>query len=118
MTTLYGIPNCDTVKKARRWLDEHGIAYTFTDLRETPVGKTRLKQWLAAVSADTLMNRRSTTWKQLPDNARPDTDDAAAVIAALEAHPTLIKRPVLEYGKQIHVGFNTDDYTRLFNPKK
>ena len=118
MTTLYGIPNCDTVKKARRWLDEHGVSYTFTDLRETPVGKARLKQWLAAVGADTLMNRRSTTWKQLADNARPDADDAAAVIATLDAHPTLIKRPVLEHGKQIRVGFTAADYTLLFNPKK
>lgn len=117
MTTLYGIPNCDTVKKARRWLDDHGIAYTFTDLRETPVGKTRLKQWLAAVGSDTLMNRRSTTWKQLAEHEQPDADNNAAVIATLDAHPTLVKRPVLEHGKTIHVGFKADDYTRLFNPK-
>ncbi|TNF36586.1 MAG: arsenate reductase [Gammaproteobacteria bacterium] len=117
MTTLYGIPNCDTVKKARRWLDDHGVAYRFHDLREDPVGDKRLAQWLAAVGADTLVNRRSTTWKQLAENDRPDSGNPETVIACLSQHPTLVKRPVLEHGKTIHAGFNTDDYTRLFNLK-
>ncbi len=115
MTTLYGIPNCDTVKKARRWLDDHGIAYTFHDLRAQPVGTQRLQAWLAALGADRLLNRRSTTWQQLPAAARPDGSDSPALIACLAAHPTLIKRPLLEHGPLTHAGFSAADYTRLFN---
>lgn len=115
MITLYGIPNCDTVKKARRWLDDHGLKHRFHDLRADPVDSQRLQHWLATAGAETLMNRRSTTWKQLPESQRPSPDDAAAVLGCLQQHPTLIKRPVLEQGDHLLVGFSDTTYTTLLN---
>lgn len=116
MTTLYGIPNCDTVKKARRWLEAHHIDYRFHDLREDPVSRDTLQRWLVQLGSELLLNRRSTTWKQLPEGERPDGTDSHAVIDCLQQHPTLIKRPVLEHGQQVRAGFSATDYTSLFQP--
>ncbi len=112
-TVLYGIPNCDTVKKAHRWLDAHGIDYRFHDFRKDGLDATRVKRWLAAVGEDKLINRRSTTWRQLPAAVREGLDKTSAAPLLLE-HPTLIKRPVLEHADAIHVGFSPQDYARLF----
>lgn len=108
-TTIYGIPNCDTVRKARKWCDAHDVPYEFVDFRETPVGDARIASWLAAVG-DSLLNRRSTTWKQLSDAERDSTANDTGIIALLAAHPTLIKRPVLEHKGDIAIGFKADDY--------
>lgn len=112
MIVLYGIPNCDTCRKARRWLDDHGVSYRFQDLRAAPPGADRLRQWERELGWETLLNRRSTTWRALP-TARKSNLDAARAVRLMEEEPTLIKRPVLALGKRHHVGFSETDYQRL-----
>jgi arsenate reductase (glutaredoxin) len=113
MTTLVGIKNCDSVKKARKWLEANAINYTFHDLREQGVERASLEQWLDAVGLELLLNRRSTTWKQLSEAERSDVDRDKALTLML-ANPTLIKRPVLIAGKVIHVGFKNTEYKSIF----
>lgn len=111
--TLYGIPNCDTVKKARQWLDARGVTYRFHDLRADGLDAGRIQHWLAEAGSEVLVNRRSTTWKQLDETARQAA--TAGDTAVLIAHPTLIKRPVLEAADRLAVGFSADEYTDIFN---
>lgn len=113
MTILYGIPNCDTVKKARRWLEERGIDYRFHDFRADGLTESQIKTWLKDLGVETLINKRSTSWKNLSEKERAMLDDDKAVRLIAE-NPTLIKRPLLETGKQRRVGFKADDYARLF----
>jgi len=112
MTTLYGIPNCDTVKRARAWLDEHGVAYRFHDFKKEGVPEARLDQWLLAPGWEALVNRRGTTWRRLDDAARATVIDAPSARAALLANPSLIKRPVVEWGPSVGVttGFDADQW--------
>lgn len=112
-TILYGLKNCDTVKKARQWLDAKGIQYRFHDFRADGLSKDQLQQWLGRIGSDTLINNRSTTWKQLTDQDKKLAMGEAASAVVL-ANPTLIKRPVLEHGEEIHVGFSPEDYEKLF----
>ena len=109
MTTLYGIPNCDTVKKARGWLAEHGVAYDFHDYKRAGVPDDRLHAWVARLGWEPLLNRAGTTFRKLPDSDKADIDTAKAV-ALMLAHPSIIKRPVLERGDVLLVGFRADDY--------
>ncbi len=111
MTTpvLYGIPNCDTVRKARRWLDERGVAYRFHDLRADGLRAEVVAHWLAAVGYETLINTRGTTWRQLPAPTREGLS-ADTAVALMQAHPTVIKRPVVEWGDAVTVGFDPDDW--------
>ena len=108
-TTLYGIKNCDTVRAARRWLETHNVDFSFQDVRDTPLTAAQLKTWLQALGVDALVNKRSTTWKQLSpaqrDGLSPDT-----AIALLLEHPTLMKRPLLDTGS----GFKAEHYQSLF----
>lgn len=113
MTILYGISNCDTVKKARLWLDQRAVPYRFHDLRRDGLTPAHLQNWLAAVAWEKLVNKRSTTWKQLDSIAKQQLD-ASTVVATLLAHPTLIKRPVVERDGALMVGFNADDYGTFF----
>ena len=114
MTTLVGIKNCDSVKKARKWLEGHDIGYTFHDLREQGVEKNELAKWLDAVGWETLLNRRSTTWKQLSEADRSDVDRDKA-LALMLTNPTLIKRPVLITAKVIRAGFKEAEYSEIFS---
>ncbi|MEC9341524.1 MAG: arsenate reductase [Pseudomonadota bacterium] len=107
--TLYGIPNCDTVRKARRWLDGRGVDYRFHDLRADRIDPSTLNEWLEAVGADVLINRRSTTWKQLTETQRSRAAGTGAA-ELLADHPTLIKRPVLVVDAEITVGFSEARY--------
>lgn len=113
MTILYGIKNCDTVRKARAWLDAHAIPYRFHDLRADGIDAAMVNGWLKQVETTTLINTRGTTWRQLPENARQIADTAAAVRLMLE-HPTIIKRPVLVHDGKVTVGFVATNYTNLF----
>ncbi|UTW46073.1 ArsC family reductase [bacterium SCSIO 12696] len=113
MTTLYGIKNCDTVKKARTWLDNRNICYQFHDVRGDGLSREQVQQWTQQLGWQTLVNKRSTTWKQLDQGLR-DTMDTDTAIDAMTQHPTLIKRPVLEHNQQLHVGFKADQYQLLF----
>ena len=114
LPTLFGIPNCDTVRKARKWLEDRGIAHDFVDLRENTPPVSQIGIWLATLGTDRLINRRSTTYKQLDDSQRAALDGDAAV-SALRQHPTLIKRPVLEWQHTLLVGFSEQEYAELFH---
>lgn len=113
MATIYGIRNCDTVRKARRWLDAHAIECPFHDLRADGLDAARLDRWLAAVGDEVLVNRRSRTWRELPAATR-EAAEAAALRTLLLEQPTLLRRPVLETGGEVVVGFDAGRYARLF----
>lgn len=110
---LYGIPTCDTVRKARKWLTEHGIDHQFVDVRESTPPKSQIEHWVNSLGAAKMVNKRSTTWKTMSDEDRSEaeTGDTSAVLLA---NPTLIKRPVLEHGDTLDVGFSVDAYTQYF----
>lgn len=113
-TKLYGIKSCDTVRKARKWLDTAGVHYDYVDLREDPVSQQTLRSWLKVVGNEDLVNRRSTTWKGLSDAER-DLASGAQAAALLAMHPTLIKRPLLEHDGKTLVGFDDARYQTEFN---
>ena len=110
---LYGIKNCDTVKKARRWLDDRGIDYRFHDLRADGLDRSVVDSWLTSVAADELLNKRSTTWKSLDKTLRENLE-AGDIPALLVENPTLIKRPVLEREGNLLVGFSEQAYNTYF----
>lgn len=112
-STLYGIKNCDTVRKARRWLDDHDIDYRFHDVREQALAADQLQAWLEELG-DALLNKRSTTWKQLSEAQRESIGDANSAVALLLEHPTLMKRPLLDTGTSRHLGFKAEHYQQLF----
>jgi arsenate reductase len=106
MITVYGIPNCDTVKKARAWLAAHGVACTFHDFKKQGLPEDRLAAWEQAVGWEKLLNRKGTTWRKLDPQLQAATTDTASALALMQAHPSVIKRPVVEWGKNITVGFD------------
>ena len=111
-TTLYGIRNCDTMKKAWTWLDEHGIAYDFHDYKKQGIDRPRLERWVRAVGWEVLLNRAGTTFRKLPEADRQELDEAKA-IALMLAQPSMIKRPVLETADRLLVGFKPALYETL-----
>lgn len=113
--TLYGIPNCDTVKKARVWLDAHGIDYVFHDFKKTGLDAALVQTWLRDVPRDTLINRKGTTWRGLSDDRKAGITDDASAVALMVEMPSLIKRPVLHTGSlPTQVGFTADHYQQIF----
>ncbi|RLA48145.1 MAG: ArsC family reductase [Gammaproteobacteria bacterium] len=113
MTTLFGIKNCDTVKKARTWLDQHNLDYQFHDVRSDGLTESKVKEWLENVDWQVLVNKRSSTWKQLSDGVKQSLNEAN-VIQVMLNNPTLIKRPVLEYNNAVFVGFKPAEYESIF----
>lgn len=109
MIHLYGIPNCDTVKKARKWLDMKGIEYAFHDYKKEGADPAKLAKWIEAHGVDIVLNRRGTTFRKLSDAEKADIDAAKAVIL-LEQYPSMIKRPVVEHAGGILVGFKESDW--------
>ncbi|MBU2874582.1 ArsC family reductase [Marinobacter salexigens] len=109
---LYGIRNCDTVKKARKWLDEQGITYEFHDFKKEGLDENRLSQWEKAVGWETLLNRRGTTWRKLSDEVR-DTISAQSAHDIMLENTSIIKRPIVEYYSAVYVGFNADDWAAI-----
>lgn len=107
--TVFGIPNCDTVRKARRFLDDHAIDYDFHDVREQPLPLETLQTWLKQVDRNTLINKRSTSWRELSDAEKELLDDSIA-IQLLQRFPTLMKRPVLQRQGKLLVGFNSTEW--------
>ncbi len=111
---LYGIRNCDTVKKARKWLEEQGIAHDFHDFKKDGLDASQLQRWEQAVGWETLLNRRGTTWRKLPDEVR-DTISAQSAHELMLENPSIIKRPVVEHGDNVSVGFKADDWAKQFS---
>jgi arsenate reductase len=111
--TLYGIRNCDTMKKAWTWLDGHGVAYAFHDYKKQGIDSAKLKAWAGEVGWEVLLNRAGTTFKNLPDADKQGLDEAKA-IALMAAQPSMIKRPVLEGAGALMVGFKPDAYAARF----
>jgi Spx/MgsR family transcriptional regulator len=110
--TLYGIPNCDTVKKARAFLAERKVPYTFHDYKKAGIDATALKRWAKTMGMQTLVNTRGTTWRKLDEADRANLTDAKA-LSLMQAQPSLIKRPVLEDDKLLLVGFDAQQWESL-----
>ena len=106
---VYGIPNCDTVKKARKWLDSNGVGYEFHDYKKKGIDKKTLKAWVEELGWDALLNRRGTTWRKLDDSDKIDINETRALDLMVE-HTSMIKRPVINYGDGLLLGFNEDVY--------
>lgn len=113
MTILYGIPNCDTVKKARTWLDARGTTYTFHDFKKAGLDAATVATWLRDVPWETLVNRKGTTWRNLDDAQKTAVTDDASAIALMLQSPSVIKRPVLHIDGKTHVGFSEQLYQQI-----
>ncbi|MDW5442820.1 ArsC family reductase [Polaromonas sp. SM01] len=110
MIILYGIPNCDTVKKARAWLTEHGLAYEFHDFKKQGVPAHKLAAWEHALGWEKLLNRKGTTWRKLDATVQAATTDAASALAVMQDHVSVIKRPVVEWGTHTTLGFDAKSW--------
>lgn len=113
MFTVYGIPNCDTIKKARKWLEANDVEYQFHDYRKDGLEEKQLKKWAKDLGWETLLNRRGTTWRKLPEVERERVNKESAISLMLK-HPAMIKRPLLDTGKTRVVGFRESEYAELF----
>ncbi|PJE80533.1 Regulatory protein Spx [invertebrate metagenome] len=112
MIILYGISNCDTVRKARKWLDSANVDYQFYDYRKNELDKSLLTQWVEHLGWENLLNRRSSSWRQLTEEQKSNLSEKTA-IALMHHNPTLIKRPILCLDKSVHVGFDQHRYQTL-----
>jgi arsenate reductase len=113
MTTLYGIPNCDTMKKARAWLDAKGVAYDFHDYKKAGIDRATLARWVQALGWETVLNRAGMTFRNLPD-ADKQGIDADKAIALMQANPSMIKRPMLDVDGRLTAGFKPETYAAFF----
>ncbi len=111
--TIYGIKNCDTMKKARAWLDGHGVAYDFHDYKTAGISSRMLQGWAREVGWERLLNRAGTTFRKLPAEDKSGLTETTA-IALMVAQPSMIKRPVLDRGGHLLVGFRPEDYAKAF----
>ena len=114
MVTLYGIPNCDAVKKARRWLEGAGVAYHFHDYRKDGLQQDTLVQWVDELGWEMLLNRRGSTWRKLPEKEKLAINAERAITLMLE-QPPMIKRPLLDMGGQKLLGFSEEQYSNLLS---
>ena len=112
--TLYGIPNCDTIKKARVWLDRHNIAFRFHDYRKQGLDSKQLQSMVSALGWEAMLNRRGTTWRALPNEVRDNIEVESAIQVMLD-NPAIIKRPILATDDQLHVGFSDQQYREIFD---
>jgi len=112
-TTIYGIKACDTMKKARTWLDEHGVKYQFHDYKVSGIDREHLEAWCKKAGWETVLNRAGTTFRKLPDEQKVELNERKAIALMLE-QPSMIKRPVLETGAKLLVGFKPADYQVVF----
>ena len=111
VVTVYGIPNCDAVKKARAWLADASVDHVFVDFKKHGVPGDQLPRWIAALGWDLLLNRKGTTWRQLDDDARAAVIDATTASALMLAHPSVVKRPVVVWrDARVSVGFDADSF--------
>jgi arsenate reductase len=115
--TIYGIKNCDTMKKARAWLDDHGVAYAFHDYKTAGIERAMLEGWAKKAGWETLINRAGLTFKQLPEKDKAAVTEKKA-IALMLAKPSMIKRPVLDVGGALTVGFKPEQYEKTFGARR
>jgi arsenate reductase len=115
--TIYGIKNCDTMKKARAWLDKRGVTYDFHDYKTAGIDRARLEGWARATGWETLLNRAGTTFRKLPEKDRDGITEKKA-IALMVAQPSMIKRPVLDVGGKLLVGFKPEQYEKMFDVRR
>jgi len=111
---MYGIPNCDTIKKARVWLDSHGVSWQFHNYKKDGVNKAQLEHWVEQVGWEALLNKRGTTWRKLPDAEKQEINRERAISLMCE-NPSMIKRPVLIIGETIEIGFSEQKYAGIFD---
>lgn len=111
---MYGIANCDTIKKARTWMEKNGVSYVFHDYKKSGISADKLEEWLLQVDLDVLLNKRGTTFRKLPDMIKENINETNAIPLMVE-HPSMIKRPVLEYEGGIIVGFKGPEYDAAVN---
>jgi arsenate reductase len=114
MNKIYGIKNCDTMKKAIKWLNENSIEFHFHDYKKEGIDANTLSFWLQSIPWDELINRRGTTWRKLPDESKLDIDNEKAIKLMMENN-SLIKRPVLDQNKALYLGFKAENYAEIFN---
>jgi Spx/MgsR family transcriptional regulator len=112
--TLYGIANCDTIKKARDWLRDHGIDFVFHDYRKQGVNPQQLQSMAAELGWEGMLNRRGSTWRTLPENVRASIDQTSALGVMLD-NPAIIKRPILEVDERLYIGFDAQQYQEIFS---
>lgn len=113
-TVLYGIPNCDTVRKARAWLAGRGVEVVFHDYRKQGVPEAELRGWVKMLGWDALLNRKGTSWRKLDPARQAQVTDADSAMALMREQPSVIRRPVLLRGEALRVGFDAADWARLF----
>jgi Spx/MgsR family transcriptional regulator len=111
--TVFGIPNCDTVKKARMWLESHGVAYTFHDYKKEGADPEKLARWIAAAGLDQVVNRKGTTFRKLTADEQAALADSHTAVALLVQHTSVIKRPIAEHPGGVLVGFKEDEWRVL-----
>lgn len=114
MTTLYGIKNCDTIRKARKWLESNGVNCAFHDVRSDGIDSETVAKWVNYAGWEKVLNKRGTTWRQLAEEVKNNVS-GENIVDLLTEHPTMIKRPVLETGSIIEIGFSEARYRELFN---
>ena len=112
MLRVYGIPNCDTVKKARAWLDARGVCYEFVDFKKVPPPEALIARWIATLGRDRVVNRRGTTWRGLPPERQALADTDAGAAAVLTTTPSAIKRSVVDTGEALLIGFDESEFAR------
>lgn len=113
-TTLYGIPNCDQVKKARTWLDAHAVPHVFHDFKKAGISRELIASWLGDVAWETLLNRKGTTWRALPDARKAAVIDALSATELMLESSSVIKRPVLQIAGKTYAGFSDEVYQQIF----
>jgi Spx/MgsR family transcriptional regulator len=114
---LYGIPNCDTVRKARTWLESHGIEYEFHDYKKLGVDSALLAKWMAKVGWDKVINRQGLTWRKLSEAEKAQVKDAPSAMLLAQEKPSVIKRPAIEYKGKLILGFDESEYQNIFGEK-
>ncbi len=114
MIHIYGIKNCDTMKKAFKWLDEQGVDYQFHDYKKAGLDRETLEAWEAQLGWEQLLNRRGMMWRKVPDEVKADINRETALQLMLET-PSMIKRPVLDSGGELHLGFKPEEYQEVFS---
>lgn len=114
VVTLYGISNCDTIRKARKWLTHAGVEYSFHDYRKDGLDQQQLETWVQELGWEALLNRRGTTWRSLPEEQKTAINQELAIKLMLE-QPAMIKRPLLDTGSARHLGFSDNQYSTLFS---